>query len=67
MNTRASSIEDASTPEEFIAALRRQSDKCFADALELSGAWQDRNAGKFWTVAARELDKLADKLARVSP
>jgi hypothetical protein len=60
-------IESADSPEAFIRALRRQADACYESASELRSAWQDRGAGMFWEVAARELEKLADKLEKVTP
>lgn len=57
-------IEDASTPEEFIAALRAQADKCREAQSDLQEAWQDENAGNFWSLAANKLDRMAGSLER---
>lgn len=57
-------IENAPTPEEFIAALRRQSQKLHEDAASLQEMWQDENAGKFWSLAANKLDRMAASLER---
>lgn len=59
------SIEDASTPEEFIAALRRQAQKLHEDAASLQEMWQDENAGKFWSLAANKFDCMAGSLERI--
>jgi len=60
------SIENSATPEGFISALRRIAQRCYEDAGELQSAWQDRNAGSFWKHAARELERVADKLEGIA-
>lgn len=59
------SIEEADSPEEFIAALRRQADTCREDAMELRTAHQDKTAGHFWIMAANKLDRMAAALEEI--
>jgi hypothetical protein len=61
------SIEDADSPEAFIKALRKQSEKCMEASLELSAAWQTRTAGHFWVFASRELERMAIRLEKHVP
>lgn len=61
------SIEDATTPEAFIAALRRQAEKCDESCTELQAAWQDKNAGFFWHKAAQALERVANQLEKWAP
>lgn len=58
------SIEDADSPEAFIAAIRKQSEKCFESSVELCAAWQSRQAGFFWNKAAQGLERLAIQLEK---
>lgn len=61
------SIEDASTPEAFIAALRRQADKCYEAEINLQEAWQDDDAGAFWRRAGQALERIAGQLEKWAP
>lgn len=61
------SIEDASSPEAFIAALRRQAEKCGEAHTELQSVWQDEQAARFWLVAARALERVAGQLETWAP
>lgn len=60
-------IEEAATPEAFIAALRRQADQCEEDAENCQGTWQDPDAGYFWHKAAQALSRIADQLEKWTP
>lgn len=64
MPTPIKTIEDADSPEAFVLALRKQSEKCFEASVELSAAWQTRSAGFFWIKAAQELERAVIRLEK---
>lgn len=51
---------DVATPEEVPAILESIADHYRESAGELSGAWQDGNAGKVWGDFATILDRAAE-------
>lgn len=55
-------LGDADSPEAFITALRAEAQDAHDAAAHIASAWQDENAGRFWTEAGRGLDTLADRL-----
>ena len=59
-------LELCESPEDAIGVLRRAASKFYEDAGMLQSAWQDKQAGKFWTKLARDLERLADKAEKYS-
>lgn len=51
---------DVPTPEDVPLVLETVADHYRESADELSGAWQDRNAGKVWADFATILDRAAE-------
>ncbi len=60
-------MSDAASPEDAIRILRNIAMRFYEDAGELESAWQDKEAGKFWSRLARDLDRLADKADGYKP
>ncbi len=60
-------MSDAASAEEAIIVLRNIAQQFYEDASNLEGAWQDKEAGKFWSRLARDLDRLADKAEGYKP
>ncbi len=60
-------MNDAASPEDAIRILRNIVDRFYIDAGELESAWQDKEAGKFWSRLAGDLDRLADKAEGYKP
>lgn len=54
----------ANSPEELIANLRKAAQAFYESHGELSGAWQDKQAGAIWSFAARELERAADRIEK---
>lgn len=52
-------------PLQLISAMRLIAWDMETSATELQSAWQDKNAGKFWTVCANDLNKAADKAEKL--
>jgi hypothetical protein len=55
---------DVDSPEKVVAVLRRAIDAYHQSATELSGAWQDRSAGKPWETIAVILERAASQIER---
>jgi hypothetical protein len=55
---------DVDSPEKVAVVLRRAVDAFHQSATELSGAWQDRSAGKPWETIAVILESAASQIER---
>lgn len=53
---------DVASPGEVAGVLRRAADKFHESAGELESAWQDKSAGRPWSVIARALERAADQI-----
>jgi len=56
---------DVAAPDQVAAVLRRAADAYHESAVELAGAWQDKNAGAAWSKIARILERAADHIERM--
>lgn len=57
---------DVDTPEKVAEVLRRAADVYAQAPSDLSSAWGDRNAGKVWGKIAREIERCADRVQRIT-
>ena len=56
-------LQECQTPEQVVNVLRAAAEQFHQDAEELTTAWQERNG--VWDDIAREMDRTADRLARI--
>jgi phosphoglycolate phosphatase-like HAD superfamily hydrolase len=55
---------DVDSPEKIVRVLQRASDAFHDSASELSASWQDKGAGRPWTVVAEELERASVKITQ---
>ena len=55
---------DVDAPHKIIAPIRAAAHRFYEDAGELEASWQDRHAGRPWTMIAKHLDRAADAIQR---
>ena len=53
---------DVDSPDEVANVLRDAADAYHESASELDASWQDKSAGRPWTIIARILEKAADQI-----
>ena len=53
---------DVESPEQVSAVLRAATQAYYESQGELQSAWQDKNAGREWSIIARELERAADRI-----
>jgi hypothetical protein len=56
---------DVDTPEELEQVLLRTAQLYRDSAVELASAHQDRQAGKYWSMAATRLERIANELNKI--
>lgn len=66
MTNRSTDLNDPATPEDIPQIMRNAAQKMREQTGELQSAWQDAGAGRVWTSIAKELEKSADRIARIA-
>lgn len=57
---------DVDAPDKVAQILRNAAQQYNESASELADAWQDRQAGKVWTQIARELERCATRIDKLT-
>ena len=55
---------DVESPDQVAAVLRAAAQAYYESRGELQAAWQDQQAGRDWSIIARELERAADRIDR---
>lgn len=63
VTARSQDLADADHPDKLARILRNAAVACHEAATECATNWQDRDAGKPWTKAARILERAARSMA----
>lgn len=60
MRPKTTDLMELAAPDDVAAVLRYVADEYRASQMELQSAWQDKEAGREWSVIAKALDRAAD-------
>jgi PHD/YefM family antitoxin component YafN of YafNO toxin-antitoxin module len=55
---------DVDAPDQVTRVLRKAAEAYYDSASELESAWQEKAAGRPWTIIARILERAADQIDR---
>ena len=62
--TQALDFSELNHPDKIAAFLQRCADQCHEAASECETSWQEKSAGRPWTIAARELERCASRITK---
>jgi hypothetical protein len=65
MSPHSTDLHDAATVAETVRILRNAAQAYLETISDLQSAWQDKNAGKVWARVAKELERAADRIAKL--